>query len=505
MSSLLRHVTKAARSLAREARSALDEAAYAMRGEAGQLDLTYIQPNIIAMSFPFSSDERTKGNDIREVAAFLKRRHAGHYMVWNLSERQYTYTLFENNVLEYGFKEHHGLPLDLLFKVCHSLDSWLKADKKNVAVVHCLTGRVRTGTVIACYLTYNGFFDDGVEALRFFLSRRAFGSIPSQERYVQYFTSILRGVVPEDTVLRLRRLIVNTVPRFDEVEGGGCRPLLQVWKGRKLLWSSSWDTGSDAGRREVKSDPEEGEQTPSIPTLMHFSDDDGSFTFPTNCLLHGDISFKCFHVIEESARVPMFRAIVHTGFLKPGMHRLLKKDMDAAYKDDRFNDDFFLDLVLETADSSELPEDYKDEHDRAFWNFVSTRQGEIAAASSMSNEEGGSHTTPGKGTEKEVADDDWEAVLGECADFDSDKLLAGVEGETGVLSLDEDALEREINEQLNADLDTDFSGLSVKELESDNSTGFSLVDETSEPIVEDAYGVRSIEGSPSSSLKGSIE
>lgn len=47
----------------------------------------------------------------------------------------------------------------MLFKMCTSIESWLLADPKNVAAVHCLTGRGRTSTVLACYLAWVG--EDG--------------------------------------------------------------------------------------------------------------------------------------------------------------------------------------------------------------------------------------------------------------------------------------------------------------------------------------------------------
>ena len=40
--------------------------------------------------------------------------------------------------------------------MCTSIESWLVADPKNVAAVHCLTGRGRTSTVLACYLAWVG-------------------------------------------------------------------------------------------------------------------------------------------------------------------------------------------------------------------------------------------------------------------------------------------------------------------------------------------------------------
>ena len=37
-----------------------------------------------------------------------------------------------------------GPPLGLLVRMCASVESWLAGDPRNVAVVHCMTGRGRT-------------------------------------------------------------------------------------------------------------------------------------------------------------------------------------------------------------------------------------------------------------------------------------------------------------------------------------------------------------------------
>ena len=39
-------------------------------------------------------------------------------------------------------------------------------------------------------------------------------TIPSQRRYVQYFSNILDGVRPRSEPLLLRRVIMNTIPTF---------------------------------------------------------------------------------------------------------------------------------------------------------------------------------------------------------------------------------------------------------------------------------------------------
>ena len=43
-----------------------------------------------------------------------------------------------------------------MFKICTSVESWTDADPRNVAIIHCLTGKGRTAVIIACILTWMG-------------------------------------------------------------------------------------------------------------------------------------------------------------------------------------------------------------------------------------------------------------------------------------------------------------------------------------------------------------
>lgn len=98
--------------------------------EMASIDLVYVNDRLIAMKLPVDKRSpelasaasgsgtgkggRTKergtgglirpqdGNDIDVVAALLRSRHAGHYMVWNVSEESYDYSMFEDQVSRRG-------------------------------------------------------------------------------------------------------------------------------------------------------------------------------------------------------------------------------------------------------------------------------------------------------------------------------------------------------------------------------------------------------------------
>lgn len=75
-----------------------------------------------------------------------------------------------------------------MFKICSSIENWLLADENNLAAIHCLTGKGRTGTVIACYLAWIGQFPNAMESLEYVAEKRNTSveklTIPSQRRCV---------------------------------------------------------------------------------------------------------------------------------------------------------------------------------------------------------------------------------------------------------------------------------------------------------------------------------
>ena len=325
-------------------------------------------------------------NDIATVADYLRRKHDKHYRIFNLcSERDYPTDVFNDSsvVMKYGFPDHHNPPLDLIMQLCQDINSFLNSDPENVIVIHCLAGRGRTGTVIACYLTYSGLYDNGSEALEHFARKRSHVhrgvQQPSQRRYVQYFSEILAGRKPKSysKSLRLKQIVMYTIPNFGP--NHTCQPVLEIFTSptrqnpKKLLFSSL--------RSRVNFDPKTNE-----PRTYKYSD--GTITIDVNTELQGDIYLRCYHFTnkklmvrseddqasdttqtdddvtsgtqskkKEKEKEPgkfMFRLSLHTGFVphpskssQMSILRLTKTEIDDAVKSKKFEKDFFMDLIWE--------------------------------------------------------------------------------------------------------------------------------------------------------------
>lgn len=309
------------------------------------------------------------------VGHLLNRRHDGRYMVWNLSEVDYDVEILDDQVLTFSFPGSPSPPLGLLLKLLVSMESWLKADDRNVAVVHCLTGKGRTSTVLAAFLCWMGQaqFSDIYEALEYIAVCKQCSvdelTIPSQQRYASYFKNMLDGIRPSQPPLMLKRIIMSEAPRFakgpprspqkgdendrknkpddDETQLLGCVPYLQIFKAGKLLHT--------------------------VPASLHFQQGDselpfcqladGNISFHVNLVIQGDILVRARHLTPNKKRVSMFRAAFHTGYAPQNVMRLTKAQLDGASTDDRFVPDFFLDFIFEPADAEEASKLVQDDEE----------------------------------------------------------------------------------------------------------------------------------------------
>jgi protein-tyrosine phosphatase len=363
----------------------------------GGLNFTYVRDRLVAMSFPGSGARPTQ-NRIEHVASVLKERHDGRYMIWNLSEEEYDYQMFDSQVQEFKFPGHPAPPLAVMFQIINSMESWLAADPENIAVVHCLTGRGRTVTVLACFLAWVGEFDTATDALSFVCERRHAEMervvIPSQIRYVHYFCNVMSGTKPRSEPLLLKRVIVNTIPTFctplskfererqilqlsdsgtsdaaakqaalaSRVPCDGCCPYLQIFQEGKVLFSSTWGL------------KEKGE------TIPQYYKSDGSFSFEANVVLYGDVLVRCRHVDTTTGkRISMFRAGFHTGYIPQLVQRLPRSQCDGAVTDKRFGVDFFVDLIFAPVPADHVMDEKKMLPNK-FWNEVAKRKERLRRA-----------------------------------------------------------------------------------------------------------------------------
>eukprot|EP01104_Vermistella_antarctica_P016779 TRINITY_DN5792_c0_g1_i1.p1 TRINITY_DN5792_c0_g1~~TRINITY_DN5792_c0_g1_i1.p1 ORF type:complete len:1154 (-),score=203.22 TRINITY_DN5792_c0_g1_i1:37-3498(-) len=339
------------------------------RREQLDLDLTYITDRVVAMAFPADGMESYYRNSVDDVARLLNSKHPKHYMVYNLSNRPYDTSKFGHAVMHWcGWPDHNPPPLLLLFKIVNSMHTWLSADPDNIAVVHCLAGKGRTGVVISAYFMFCGLVNNHADALNLFACRRSLSnwgvSQPSQLRCVRYFDHIISNpgfATKVHLPLILRTITIRPVPQFNisPVMRGIC-PFFEVYSisGEKRLIFSSERLGED-----IKSFPA---ACPSV-------------TFVTDCVVYGDICVQFRHVTPLYGTENMFHLCFHTAMVNGNTLVVGKYGLEKASKDDRFPPGFEVVLFFKAAPPSVVPTDEGVKQDeQALWS--SKPSGELDGA-----------------------------------------------------------------------------------------------------------------------------
>uniref|UniRef100_M4EBV4 Uncharacterized protein n=1 Tax=Brassica campestris TaxID=3711 RepID=M4EBV4_BRACM len=114
------------------------------------LDMSYISDKLLAMSFPAERMRAVYRNPILQVKSVLDMRHHNHYKVYNLCiEECYDPENFYGRVERFPFDDNHVPTLKMIQLFCESVHSWLSLDPKNIAVVHCMAGKGRTGLMVS--------------------------------------------------------------------------------------------------------------------------------------------------------------------------------------------------------------------------------------------------------------------------------------------------------------------------------------------------------------------
>ena len=111
-------------------------------------------------------------NDASEVKRFLQLHHGEKYWVFNVSEKEYEPERFDGRVSHFCWPDHNAPPFHHLCSLVAAMAKWLEADRENVLVIHCNSGKGRAGTTTVSILTYLSLSPNVYSAAQLFSKQR---------------------------------------------------------------------------------------------------------------------------------------------------------------------------------------------------------------------------------------------------------------------------------------------------------------------------------------------
>ncbi|XP_041696018.1 putative tyrosine-protein phosphatase auxilin isoform X2 [Coregonus clupeaformis] len=308
----------------------------------GELDIAYITSRIIVMSYPAEALQIGNQNHVEDMRSFLDSRHADHYTVFNLSQRNYRGAKFSNRVSECNWPSHQAPSLHNLFAVCKNMHNWLKQNPKNVCVITCSDGRAPSGVLVCAMFCFCHLFTNPVPAMQLLSAKRpGSGLWPSHRRYIGYVCSMVseKPSLPHSKPLVVKAVTMSPVPCFNK-QRIGCRPFCEILIGETKIFSTAQD----------------------YERMREHRVQEGKVVFPLGVNVQGDVVISVYHMRNtiggrlqaKVSNTQIFQIQFHTGFIAPGttVLKFTKPELDACDSPEKYPQLFhvLVDIEVESTD-----------------------------------------------------------------------------------------------------------------------------------------------------------
>ncbi|XP_057696847.1 putative tyrosine-protein phosphatase auxilin isoform X1 [Corythoichthys intestinalis] len=308
----------------------------------GELDIAYITTRIIVMTYPAESVQIGYQNHVEDIRSFLDGRHADHYTVFNLSQRNYRGAKFSNRVSECNWPARQAPSLHNLFAVCKNMHNWLKQNPKNVCVITCSDGRAPSGVLVCAMFCFCHLFNNPVPAMQLLSAKRpGSGLWPSHRRYIGYVCSMVseKPSLPHSKPLIIKALTMSPVPCFNK-QRSGCRPFCDVLIGETKIFTTAQE----------------------YERMREHRVQEGKVVFPLGVSVQGDVVVSVYHMRStiggrlqaKVSNTQIFQIQFHTGFIAPGttVLKFNKAELDACESPDKYPQLFhvIVDVEVESLD-----------------------------------------------------------------------------------------------------------------------------------------------------------
>ncbi|XP_068220861.1 cyclin-G-associated kinase isoform X2 [Palaemon carinicauda] len=304
------------------------------------VDLSYITSRVIAMSYPAEGLESAYRNHVEDVKGVFETRHPGHYLIYNVSGRQYHSAKFSARIIEGNWSSKKSPTLGALYNLSCSIYDYLQKDPKNVVVIHCMDGKASTAMLVCSFLLICHAFNRPEQALNMFAIKRSPPNLQaSQFKYLEYIRDLVSSppVTPHFKPVTLTSVIISPIPLFTQ-RRDGIRPYIEVWQGDHRVLSSLQE----------------------FDHMKIYMPPDHKIMMPVNVHLVGDVCVYVYHARRMMGKVMGIKVAqvqFHTGFIpeEDTSIRYNLRDLDDVTEPDRYPDNFTVTVNIFVSDVDRTP------------------------------------------------------------------------------------------------------------------------------------------------------
>ncbi|OQV25857.1 Tensin-1 [Hypsibius exemplaris] len=289
------------------------------------MEAVFVTERILLLSAPDNISESVYRPAIKQISRQIQLDYGpDHYLILNVSEsRSDLIRLNSTHVMDYGWPGGFAPALERLCAICKQADVWMHTSPRNVLIIHCKGGLGRAALVIASYMHYTSICATSNQALDRYAMKHFFDDelrrhiLPSQRRYVKYFSGLLSGqIVLNSDPVSLSSISLIQVANFDGK--AACRPCFKIYQNNETIWTSEVYSMSEAEERRIL-----------------------TINLRPSLTLRGDILIKCYHhkKMRPDLKDTIFRCQLHTCDIQNDILTLSKGDLDEANNDIRFRED----------------------------------------------------------------------------------------------------------------------------------------------------------------------
>jgi len=268
------------------------------------LDFHCITSRVAAMSFPAEGLESAYRNHIDDVRGMMESQHAGHYTVYNVSERTYSDTKYPTGKLvQAGWPVGTVPTLDSVLDLCSSMLDFLSRDARNVVVIHCLDGKSSTAFMVSALLLYSGLVTTLEASIAVFTGKRCDPVLTSgQMASLNHLATLVVSKPPvlKSPFVTVTNLVIEPIPLFNKA-GDGCRPYVEIFQGKERVVSTLQEYSRMKGYSVISGDE--------------------SAIMPINMTMCGDVTITVNHARQALGSlkpVKICQIQFHTSSLTPG-------------------------------------------------------------------------------------------------------------------------------------------------------------------------------------------